>query len=43
MPSARVSNGLDPAQARQKVGFDLGPNCLHSVSADNMSRQYVNP
>ena len=24
----RVSNSLDPDQARQNVGPDLGPNCL---------------
>ena len=24
----RVSNSLDPDQAGQKVGPDLGPNCL---------------
>ena len=25
----RVSNSLDPDQARQNVGPALGPNCLH--------------
>ena len=32
----RVSNSLDPDQARQKVGPDLGPNCLQR-SADDKS------
>ena len=31
----RVSNSLDPDQDRQNVGPDLGPNCLHRLSADN--------
>ena len=26
----RVSNSLDPAQARHFVGADLGPNCLQN-------------
>ena len=30
-----MSNSLDPDQARHIVGPDLGPNCLHSVSADD--------
>ena len=30
----RVSNSLDPDQARQFVGPDLGPNCLQRLSAD---------
>ena len=33
----RVSNSLDPDQARQYVGPDLGPNCLQRLSADNKS------
>ena len=37
----RVSNSLDPDQARHFVGPDLGPNCLQSISADNTSRQRV--
>ena len=30
----RVSNSLDPDQARHFVGPDLGPNCLQWLSAD---------
>ena len=33
-----VSNSLDPDQARQFVGPDLGSNCLLSLSADDSSR-----
>ena len=29
-----MSNSLDPDQARQFVGPDLGPNCLPRLSAD---------
>ena len=29
-----VSNSLDQDQARHFVGPDLGPNCLHRLSAD---------
>ena len=32
-----VSNNLDPDQARQNVGPDLGPNCLQRLSAVNTS------
>ena len=35
----RVSNSLDPDQARQNFGPDLGPNCLHMLSVDDTSRQ----
>ena len=35
----RVSNSLDPDQARQNVGPDLGLNCLQRLSADDTSRQ----
>ena len=38
----RMSNSLDPDQARQFVGPDLGPNCLPRLSADDTSRQRVN-
>ena len=31
----RVSNSLDPDQARRFVGHDLGPNCLQRLSADD--------
>ena len=37
----RVSNSLDPDQARQNVWPGLGPNCLQSLSADDTSRQRV--
>ena len=30
-----MSNSLDLVQTRQCVGPDLGPNCLHKVSADD--------
>ena len=30
----RVSNSLDPDQARHYVAPDLGPNCLQMLSAD---------
>ena len=30
----RVSNSLDPDQAQHFVRPDLGPNCLHRLSAD---------
>ena len=33
----RVSNNLNPYQARQNVGHDLGPNCLKKLSADDTS------
>ena len=36
----RVSNSLDPDQARHFVGPDLGPNCLQRLSADNKSRPW---
>ena len=35
----RVSNSLDPDQARHFVGPDLGPNYLQRLSADDTSRQ----
>ena len=38
----RVSNSLDPDQARHFVGPDLGPNCLQRLTADDTSRQRVN-
>ena len=37
----RVSNRLDPDQARHFVEPDLGPNCLQRLSADGTSRQRV--
>ena len=33
MNTIRVSNSLDPDQARHFVGPDLGPNCLQRLSA----------
>ena len=39
--SIRLSNSLDPDQARHFVGPDLDPNCLQRLSADNTSRQGV--
>ena len=32
-----VSNCLDPDQDRDSVGPDLGPNCLHRLSAGDKS------
>ena len=36
-----VSNSLDPDQARNFVGPDLGPNFLQRLSADDIRRQRV--
>ena len=36
-----MSNSLDPDQARQFVGPDLGPNCLPRLSADDTGIQRV--
>ena len=36
----RVSNILDPDQARHFVGPDLSPNCLQRLSADNTSKKF---
>ena len=41
MNSIRVSNSLDPDQARRFVGPDLGPNCLQRLSADGTVRHNV--
>ena len=38
--SIRVSNSLDPDQACQFVGPDLGPNCLQRLSADYKSHHW---
>ena len=38
----RVSNSLDPDQARHFVGPDLGPSCLQRLSAGDTSRQRGN-
>ena len=37
----KVSNSLDPDQARSFVGLDLGPNCLQRLSADGTHRHRV--
>ena len=37
----RMSNSLDPDQARRFVGPDLGPKCLPGLSADDTGRQRV--
>ena len=39
--TTRVSNSLDPDEARRFVGPDLGPNCLPMFSADDTSWQSV--
>ena len=36
-----MSNSLDPDQARQNVGPDLGQNCLQRLPADDVSKQRV--
>ena len=38
----RLSNSLDPDQAQQNGGPDLGPNCLQMLSVDDTSRKRVN-
>ena len=37
----RVSNSLDPDQARHYVGPDLDPSCLQRLSADDKSGQVI--
>ena len=37
----QVSNSLDQDLARQYVGPDLGPNCLHLISADDARVKFV--
>ena len=39
--TVRVSNSLDPDQARHVVGPDLGPKCLQRLSTDDTSRKRV--
>ena len=34
-----VSNSLDPDQAQQGVGPDLGPNCLQTLSVELTSKE----
>ena len=38
-----MSNSLDPDQATRVFGTDLDPKCLQRLSADDTSRQRVNP
>ena len=38
----RVSNSVDPDQARHFVGPDMGPNCLQKLLAYDTSRPRVN-
>ena len=40
-PIHRVSNSLDPDQARRFVGPDLGPNCLQRSSAEKATLKAV--
>ena len=42
MNTIRVSKSLDPDQARHLVRFDLGPNSLQKLSADNTSWERFN-
>ena len=37
----RVSNSLDPDQARHYVAPDLGPHCSQRLSADDNSKQRI--
>ena len=41
MNTPRVSDSLDSYQARHYVQPELGPNCMHSLSADDTDRQRV--
>ena len=34
----RVSNRLDPDQARHFVGPDMGPNCLQRLATEDIGR-----
>ena len=38
--SIKVSNSLDPDQARLFIGPDLGPTCLQRLSADDTCNAY---
>ena len=38
----RLSNSLDPDQAQQFVGPDLGLNCLQKLLSDDTSRRKIN-
>ena len=37
----RVSNSLEPDQARRNVGPDLGPNCLQRLSAKTLADKEI--
>ena len=37
----RGPNRFDPGQARHIVGPDLGPNCLQSLSADDLQNSRI--
>ena len=39
----RVSNSFDLDHAQHVAGPDLGPNCLQRLSADDSSRQRIQP
>ena len=39
----RVSNSLNPDQARRFVGLGLVSSCLQKLSADDTGRQRINP
>ena len=41
MNTIRVSNSMDPDQAQQNVGPDLGPNFLQKLSTDDTGRLRV--
>ena len=43
IPGLSVSHSLDPDQARQNVGPDLGPNCWQRLSTEDTSRQRIKP
>ena len=37
----RVSNSMEPDQARHIFGHDPGPNCFQRLLADNTSKQVL--
>ena len=41
MNTIKVTNSLDPDQARRFAGPDLGLNCLQRLLADDTSKQRV--
>ena len=36
----RVSNSLDPDEAKQNIGPDLGPNCLQRLSEGDRRKRF---